>query len=367
MTKQQAKTKKRIGIDCRCMSINGGVKTYALNLINNLIQLDKENEYFLFYNDKKLLNTFSSANFHEVCVNFNIPSLYFIWDQIIISFLTWFYRIDVIHGLKNTIPIFVRAKRIVTIHDVIPILYPKTMKYTHALYWKFVFYVVSKIKSQIIFDSNCTQDDFYRLFKTKNQSSVIYLGVNLSRNINTNYCIKNRRQQILYVGSLEKRKNLPRLIRAFGDVHKRFTDFKLILVGKQGVEDKEINNVINELGLSEFIEKKGFVSNDDLDRYYNESQIFVYVSEYEGFGLPILEAMGHGLPVVTSKTSSLGEIAGDSAFLVDPDNFNDIRDGIIKLIDSQSISAVLVENGYQNISRFSWKECAKNTYEKYII
>lgn len=357
------KNKIKIGIDCRCLNIPGGVKTYAKFLINNLIELDKENEYYLFYNDKSLLGTFKAENFHEVCVNFNKPNLYFLWDQVVLAWLCWKYNIDIIHGLKNTVPVFVKARRVVTIHDLIPVLFPKTMKWYHSIYWKIVFFIDSKIKAIIICNSNSTKNDFVKNYKTDNILTVVHLGVSV-KDVERD-ADSAKEDVILYVGTLEPRKNIPNLINAFKYFSNEFAGYKLLLVGKSGWEDLQIDKTIKELHMESSVIKKGFVSEGELVRLYKTSKIFAYLSIYEGFGLPVLEAMSYGLPTVASANSSFFEISNNSNVLVDPNDVFQISDAFKKIISDREYSTTLEVKGKNNAQEFTWSECAKKTLQVY--
>jgi len=352
---------KRFGIDCRALSIGGGVRTYGINLINELMKQDKINQYFLFYNNKCLLKTFQASNFSEIAINFNVPILYFFWDHFIMSFFCWKYKIDVIHGLKNTAPIFVRAKRVVTINDIIPTLFPKSMKWHHSMYWKINFWINSKLKTFLIFISNSTKDDYRNFYPSKNESKVIYLGIKQ----NTTPVSTNKENIILYVGSLEPRKNVPNIISAFKIFSDFFSDYYLYLVGKKGWEDPRINDTIEKLKLSEKIIKTGFVEDNIRDDIYKKSKIFIYISRYEGFGLPILEAMGYGLPVITSNNSSLKELGAKCGILVDCDNPAEIARAFIKISSDENLAKQMSVAGIDYSKRFNWINTAKETLNIY--
>lgn len=356
--------KRKIGIDCRCLSISGGVRRYAISFIKNLIELDKENEYYLFYNDKRSLGTFRADNFHEICLAFPWPNLYFIWDQVILAWLCWKYDVDIVHGLKNSVPIFVKARRIVTVHDLIPVLFPSTMKWYHALYWRLVFFIDAKVKMDIICISKSTKDDFERRYRTANTLRVVHLGVHLKDGDNGEL-LSSRENVVLYVGTLEPRKNVSYLIRAFGHFLRTHPGFVLYLVGKSGWEDPEIDRAVKELGLGSSVIKKGFVSEDELVSLYKTSGVFAYMSSYEGFGLPVLEAMSYGLPSIASANSSFFEISNHSAVLVDPHDVLQVSNALTRIVGDRDYRLSLVEAGLENVKGFSWSKCAQETLKIY--
>jgi len=161
---------------------------------------------------------------------------------------------------------------------------------------------------------------------------------------------------LLYVGTLQPRKNLNKLIEAFSRLGGQ--DLKLVIVGKKGWLYKEIFGKVKELGLTKKVIFTGYVPYEELSAFYQQAQCFVLVSLYEGFGLPVLEAMHYGCPVVASNVSSLPEVVGQAGILVDPNNIEDIARGIKKAIQNRE---ELVQKGYKQVKKFSWDKCAKET------
>lgn len=161
---------------------------------------------------------------------------------------------------------------------------------------------------------------------------------------------------LLYVGTLQPRKNLKTLIKAFSQLGD--PELKLVIVGKKGWLYEEIFKKVKKLGLTEKVIFTGYVSHEDLPAFYQQARCFVLVSLYEGFGLPVLEAMHYGCPVVSSNVSSLPEVVGKAGILVNPNKAGEITDGIKKAIKSRK---ELIEKGYQQAKKFSWEKCAKET------
>lgn len=163
---------------------------------------------------------------------------------------------------------------------------------------------------------------------------------------------------LLYVGTLQPRKNLIRLIEAFGRL--KVGPRQLVIVGKKGWLYDEIFSKVKELGLTSRVIFTGFVPDEELPAFYQSAACFVLVSLYEGFGLPILEAMQYGCPVVASNVSSLPEVVGNAGILVDPENVADIAAGIKKAIKNRKS---LIAKGRQQVKKFSWEKCARQTLE----
>ena len=163
---------------------------------------------------------------------------------------------------------------------------------------------------------------------------------------------------LLYVGTLQPRKNLLRLIEAYSILVSQYPDISLVIVGKKGWLYKEIFAKVKQLGLEKKVIFTGYVPNEELPAFYQKAQCFVLVSLYEGFGLPILEAMHYGCPVVASNVSSLPEVVGQAGILVDPNKVEDIANGIREAIKNRE---KLIKKGYQQAKKFSWEKCAKET------
>ena len=167
---------------------------------------------------------------------------------------------------------------------------------------------------------------------------------------------------LLYVGTLQPRKNLVRAIEAFG-LLKRDSTLKFVIAGKKGWLYDEIFEKVKELNLENEVIFTGYVPDEDLPELYKNAKAFIFVSLYEGFGLPVLEAMSYGIPVLTSNTSSLPEVAGDAALLVDPENTEEIAKGMERLLTDEKLRQQLISKGKEQIKKFSWEKAAKETLQ----
>ncbi len=165
---------------------------------------------------------------------------------------------------------------------------------------------------------------------------------------------------ILYVGTLQPRKNLLRLIKAHSILISQYPNLQLVIVGKKGWLYQEIFAKVKELGLTKSVIFTGFIPDEDLPTFYQNALCFVLVSLYEGFGLPVLESMHYGCPVVTSNVSSLPEVVGQAGILVNPKSVVDIAEGMKKAINNRK---ELIKKGHQQVKKFSWEKCAKETLE----
>jgi glycosyltransferase involved in cell wall biosynthesis len=273
---------------------------------------------------------------------------------------------DVLHIPHCNIPLFYRGKMIVTIHDLTHLIYPEFLpfKLVHW-YFKFIFWFVCKRADHIMTDSENTRKDLIRFCNANpDKISVVPLGVSREfvikkkesiQYLYSRYSIPRDKKLILYVGNLLPHKNLETLMEAFAKMRNK-QNCRLILVGKAFENYKGMDQE-KKLGIEHYTIHTGMVSQDVLVDLYNLADLFVLPSLYEGFGLPILEALACGTPVACSNTSSLPEVGGSIVTYFDPMN----RDDITKVLELG-----LTKKGTQNretqewVSRFSWERTSAN-------
>ena len=211
----------------------------------------------------------------------------------------------------------------------------------------------------IIVDSQSTQKDVSTFFSIpENKINVVHLASDMKpRNgyLPSKYGIKG--DYLLFVGTVEPRKNLLRLIEAFNQLDPKL---KLVIVGVSGWDNKAVYKTKNPN-----IIFTGYVPEKDLPIFYGNARLLVYPSLYEGFGIPILEAMHCGCPVITSNISSMPEVAGDAALLVDPYSVEEIKRAVQRLLGDVKLRKKLIDNGYRQASRFSWEKTANETIKVY--
>lgn len=217
--------------------------------------------------------------------------------------------------------------------------------------------------------SNSSKDDIIKEYKVSEKKIVVtYPGIkdtlSLTPNVYGMNTIKAKYnlsdKYILFVGTLQPRKNIIRLIEAFSLLENK-KDIQLVIIGKKGWLYEEILNAPEQFGVSDRVKFLHNVSDDELNLFYKHAICDVLPSLYEGFGLPVLEAMQHGCPVITSNISSLPEAGGDAALYVDPENVHDIAKKMTKLIEDDKLRKELIEKGKKQVAKFSWEKTAKET------
>lgn len=372
-----------IGIDISSIPYGTGVSNYTLNLVRNLIKIDKVNQYkLLFYSlrlplPSEISQLATKPNVTVYHYRFPPSLIEFIWNRLHLFPLELFIgRCDVFHTWEWTQPPAIRTKLVSTVHDLVPFLYPEWQHPKTIATFKRKMDLVVKEKTHLICVSQSTKNDLCRLFPTINYDKVdvIYEAaenkydeffklndLEKQKKINIIHQQYGLKYFILAQGTREPRKNLDRLVEAFNLFLKRNPGSKFILAiaGKYGWgNDIQTPN-------STHIKILGYIPEKDLVALHAAATCLVLPSLYEGFGIPIVKAMKVGTPVITSNISSMAEITGAGAMLVDPNSAGSIADAIEKIIKSASLRLTLIQKGLKQASKFSWETTAAQTLQVY--
>lgn len=356
-----------------------GVGIYALNLIKEIHQSDERNKYFILkQDDDNSLNFISKDNFEILKINAKLfRNTFFrtLLEQLYIPYLAIKNNIDAIHSLHYSFPLLtLRAKNIVTFHDMTFFLYPHVHTAIKRYYFKFFIWLGSILADRIITVSESTLKDFLSIFTYRKECiKAIHLGKNdafkpdLSKNKVDPIVRKHNihGDYLLFIGTIEPRKNIKNLILAFNKLAASGKDLKLVIVGKKGWHYEDTFKLVKELNLSNKIIFTGFIDEDDKPYLISGCKIFIYPSIYEGFGIPVLEALSCGIPTITSNVSSLPEVAGNAAMLIDPTSTEQLYDAINKLLGDQCLYNDLKEKSVTQASQFSWQKTARETIDMY--
>ena len=266
-------------------------------------------------------------------------------------------------------------KKIITICDVTPLLFPWTHGRMNVWHHRFVLPAILKQADHIITISDASKMDIIRCFNVPEEKiTVTLLAANeafqpVSHRLPSDAIAKLPQPYILNVGTLEPRKNLIGLLRAFAMARRKGLPHSLVITGARGWGNSPLTAAVKELELSETVVFTGFVDDQDLPHLYTRADFFVYPSLYEGFGLPILEAMGCGTPVITSNLSSMPEVAGSAALLVDPLSETELTSAILRLAEDPNLRETMSHAGITRAAQFSWDKTVHETlavYEKVL-
>ncbi|MBU1446043.1 glycosyltransferase family 4 protein [Patescibacteria group bacterium] len=360
----------KIGIDVReVIQEKAGKGYFTANLVLNILKLDKKNEYFLYTNQK--LENF--AEFANVSLKI-ISNKGLKWHKKVLKdaykenldvfFAPTSYVIPAKHNPK-------KIKVITVVHDLVALLFPA--KHNKKAVWVEKFFIKRAIKKSALICavSKNTKKDLIKKLKCDekkihiihNAASGIYKQIptmELSEILENNDFPEHF---ILSAGTLEPRKNITSLIKAFAQITEKFPKYKLLIVGKKGWYYDKIFKTVKTLALEEKVVFLGYVSDEDLVALYNLATIFVYPSLYEGFGIPPIEAMQCGCPVITSNTSSLPEVVSDAALQVEPNNIEKLAFEIESLLKDNKLRQKLIARGFKQAMKFSWEKSAKKALE----
>lgn len=335
-----------------------GVEYLASQLILNLKEIDHTNSYLLFTN-QKLENKYIDKNFKQVF----IPFIKF-WHSFRLPLALIKYKPKLFLEIGYKLPNFSPKRTICFVHDLASKHYPKayTAKEKILLNNSFRQALRSKI---LIFISNNTKKDYFKYYPGfQGKSYVIHPGYNnlLYKKItNPKDILKIKSKYILCLGRLEKRKNIGNLIAAYNIFcQKNDYDYKLVLAGKKGYGFDQIDNIISVLEekVRSNIIIPGYISENDLPHLYAKAELFVFPSLYEGFGIPVLEAMACGTPVICSNSSSLPEAGGEAVEYFDPKKPEEISKSIEKVLFDKKLQNQMIEKGFKQSKKFSYQKMA---------
>ncbi len=354
-----------IGINALILSEEKtGISVYAKNLIENLLQTDVSNHYYIFVSRKIFFRNFHPQRHHIIQFYTRNPFFRMIIEQFLLPFLAKCLHIHVLHCLSFTAPIIKTCKYVVTIHDLAYRIFPDTVSKIERLYYDFFFPICARKADAVIAVSENTKKDIIRFFKVKEKKiQVIFLGHNFSFPKEVQKTGMPQ-EYILFLGAMEPRKNLLRLIRAYALLKDRIRE-KLVLIGPRGSAYQDILYEIQRLHLQQDIVMTGYIEESLLSSILQKAKIFIFPSLYEGFGLPLLEAMAHGVPVITASNSCLPEVCKDCAIYINEKDEKNISEAIFFLLQNRSLRENLKQSGLQRSREFSWEKTAQETLNVY--
>ncbi len=348
-----------------------GIGNYAFSLfeaIKGLVDIDH-----VFFNTKQftvneLTTSKKIASSRRIPFVDNNPFFYYRMQGYIPKY-------DLYHLTNQNISFFKVAPKVITCHDIIHEMYPASKM--HLMMGK-MMYKGLKNAAHIITDSDATASDLQHKYRISNEKmTTIYLGIDHEvfrphedvSSIWSKYNLERDKKYILHISSEQPRKNIEGIIKAFYRLKKQSgrKDLVLLKAGEpQYAKDRKgIMSLIASLGLEKDVLFLGRVPTEDLVRLYCVAKMFVFPSYYEGFGLPVIEAMACGCPVITSNVSSLPEVAGDACIIADPRDDQKIASYMLELLQDGELRSSLVHRGVDRASQFSWERCANETAKVY--
>ncbi len=363
----------RIAIDARKLR-DYGVGTYVRNLLRHLSRIDRSTEYVLLcrHDDCGVADQLGE-NFRAVPE----PSRpYSVREQVSVPLDLRREGIDLFHAPHYVLPPLTPCRSVVTIHDCIHLRFPQYLpnKLAYA-YARASLWVATQRASRVLTVSETSKRDILRYFRVPDHKiDVIYNAIDerfgdalpddeIAR-VRERYQLND--PFVLYAGNIKPHKNLERLIEAFHSLRRGpFENVKLLIIGDEISKYATLRRAVHRLKLHKHVRFLGFVPDKTLAALYRLASVFVFPSLYEGFGLPPLEAMASGTPVITSNVSSLPEVVGDAALLIDPYEPESIAEAMRRVLSDANVRAELRAKGLQRAREFSWERSVRRVHQIY--
>lgn len=363
----------RIAIDARKLH-DFGIGTYVRNLIRELARQDTDDEYAVlcFGEDAGFVETLGPrfSPFVERAGNYSVR------EQFSIPLTLRHTRAELFHAPHYVVSPLVRLPYVVTIHDCIHLRFPQYLPNRRAhLYARVMMRTSARRARRILTVSQASRDDIVRFLRVPaDKVEVIPNALDASltgaakpeevARVRERYQLEGR--VILYAGNIKPHKNVERLIEAFSRLRQRGReDVRLVIIGDELSKYPGLRRLVHRHQLHKYVRFLGFVPDATLKALYQLAALFVFPSLYEGFGLPPLEAMALGTPVVVSNVSSLPEVVGDAALLFDPADPDAIADAMDRALSDEALRADMIKRGFARVAAFSWADSAARTREVY--
>ncbi len=365
----------RIALDYTpALKQTGGIGRYTREFTDALASIDRSNAYRLFAAGSKSadLPALPGENFSWRSTRLSSRWLARLWHRagIPLPVETFTGTVDLFHATDFVLPPTLGGTRtLLTVHDLSFVRVPTAASPPLKAYLDAVVPPSVEKADRILADSKATKADLIELYRTpEDKITVLYSGVNprfqrvdeadAHQRLRRKYGLANTRY-VLSVGTVQPRKNYSRVVEALAVLRQTGHDLNYVIAGGSGWLEDELQATIERKGMGDYVQLLGLVDDEDLPALYSGARMLAMVSLYEGFGLPVLEAMACGTPVITSNLSSLPEVGGKAALLVDPNDSNAIRDAILRLETDAATRGRLIKAGYQQAERFSWLRAAR--------
>jgi len=365
-----------IDVSAAAEDLRTGVGVYTINLLRALSEIDHANKYSIY-------SVRFNQELKEICrSNFRlrkIPDLVPLHSQWY-SWSLWHYtgfslqlmkdKPDVFISTQPSLPMFCLSRKLIVIHDLTPLILKDAYTKRFRTIFRSQLLHATRLADRILTVSNSTKNDLVNILGIDSKIiDVVYqsydreaysnrIDIKQLENVKQKYKIPQR--YIFYVGTREPKKNIARLIEAYNMlINQHSIDHRLVIAGKGNWRDEELFSLVVKLGIKDHIIFTGFISNEELPLLLSGADLFVFPSLHEGFGIPLLEAMACGTPVITSNLSSLPEVVADAALLVDPYNVNAISNAMYTLLSDHVLRKELKEKGLIRVKQFSWEKTGK--------
>jgi len=364
----------RIGVDARLMYHQpAGISRYTWHLLQALAELDKDDEFIVFQHRKHQTPLVNQPNFRRATL---FAPAHHRLEQVVLAAELLRFPLDLLHSTDFIPPLNSPYKSVITVHDLAFLHYPHFLTTESAAYYGLIDRAVVRADHIIVPSEHTRQDLIGQMGVATDKVSVIYEAANpgfgplpveeTRRAVTAKFQIPQT--YVLFVGTIEPRKNVAGLLHAFACLRDKYglrDDVGLVIAGGKGWLYDETIETVKTLGLERCTFFLGRVADEDLHCLYVGARCHIHPAYYEGFGLPPLEAMACGTPTIVSDVSSLPEVVGDAAILVNPRDTEEIAVAIHRLLTDDDLHAELREKGFQRARTFSWEKAAQRTLDIY--
>lgn len=361
-----------------------GVGVYAMSLLREINKIRPGQEYYVVVlnDDVEVIELLEESKFFKIIyLNkiFRKLIFRFAFEQLCLPLLALKNKIDVIHSLHYSFPILpIKAKKVVTLHDMTFFLYPEFHKKLNL--WFFTKMIKMSIRhcERIICVSEATKADVFKTLNVKEKYRdkfvVAPLGAEYrlpvqydkeSLNILSKHNLVPNKF-LLFIGTIEPRKNIKSILLAYSKLPNVNSEYSLVIVGKKGWHYDEVYKTLEELQMGNKIIFTDFVTENEKNVLLSNCYLFLYPSFYEGFGIPVLEAMSFGIPTITSNISSMPEVAGDAAILINPHSVEEISSAINLLVQDTTLYKSMQDKSLVQAKKFTWNKMTLSTIKCYI-
>ncbi len=353
----------RIGVNALYMTPGGvgGTEIYLRELLAALGRTDAENEYFVFTNLETGADLVpKQGNFHwkPQAVHARFRPARILWEQIVLPLEASRYRLDVLLNPGFTAPILAACRSVTVFHDLQHKRHPEHFRWFDLPFWRALLWGSAHRSRKLIAVSEATREDLFHFYRLKPESVAV-----ISHGVEPAFFDLDRTHvepYVLCVSTLHPHKNLDRLIRAYAC---RKRDFRLVLAGMRGFHTASLWKLIAELGVTDSVQLTGWIPRGELYQLYARARAFIYPSTFEGFGMPVLEALAAAIPVACSDIPPLREVAGDAVLYFDPLDEDAIAAALDRIMTDDAMRHTLVQAGPQRARQFTWEQAAEKTLD----
>jgi glycosyltransferase involved in cell wall biosynthesis len=369
-----------IGLNAHLLNLSAsyrgaGIHCYIHQLLLNLPTAAPQHRYLAFLNDARMSSPHTALQLRRTRWPTQKPSPRIVWEQTVLPIATYTEQLDLLHSLAFVRPLVAHCPVVITIYDLSFVRMPERFPRFQRFYLQTMTRYSARRAARLLVISQSTKDDVVRFCGVSPDKIVVtYCGVDEQFAPRSRHEVEAFRAAkglpsrfILYLGTLEPRKNVPQIVKAYSQLrsHDLSRNYKLVIAGAKGWGYDEVFAAVEQHDLKDDVIFAGYVPAEELPLWYNAAELFVYPSLFEGFGLPVLEAMACGTPAITSNVSSLPEVAGDAALTITPTDTRALSAAMTQVLCDAALRAQLRERGLRQAAQFSWQRTAQQTAQVY--